>query len=96
MRNFFKRFVTRRRHIIIDESNIVNVLNVINESNKNQWRTEIDIGNCGWADSPKAWFIFFHCSDYAWDKFVKHLRVKRVWGNIEIPNKIGLEVYSDD
>lgn len=54
------------------------------------------IGNCGWGDDTKKWFIHFTTTEYKWNLIRNDLKVVRVFKNTDIPkDKIGT-VYSTD
>lgn len=58
-----------RRHLLVDEKNMSNVLVVLN---KHKIRC-VSIGNCGWADFTDRWFIFFTASDKNYSSVMKDL-----------------------
>ena len=83
-------FIIKRRHIIVNKKDLINVLS---EINKNKIYN-ITIGSCGWADETK-WFIHFDASNKKWQNILINLNVIRVWKNTDIPDK-GEGVYSTD
>lgn len=92
MNSLIDRIVTKRRHLVVEEQDVINTLKVINS---HKIYTDIAVGNCGWADTSK-WFIHFTTSNATWEIIRKELKVVRVFGNVDIPeNAIGI-VYSTD
>ena len=99
---FFDKVRVRRRHLIVNEGDLIQVLKVLDSSftsrvldwNVFRYRPNIDIGNCGWADERK-WFIWFNASNYDWENMYYALHVSRVLKFKDIPkNAIG--VYTTD
>lgn len=73
MINLFKNIVQKRRHLIVDESNVMDALKVISgvkNDSKIRILTKMEVGNCGWADKPNAWFIHYDSTDYQWRKSI--------------------------
>lgn len=92
MMNLFYDLKVKRRHLVVDERDVLNIIRVLN---KYGCLTGMGVGNCGWADRTK-WFIHFDMSGRKWDRLVAELDVIRVWKNCDIPNGITGKVYSND
>lgn len=92
MANLLHGLVTKRRHLVMEEENVMKVIKVLN--NHKLYR-EISIGNCGWEDTSK-WFIHFDASRKQWNSIVTELNVIRVWKYCNIPEDITGMVYSND
>ena len=91
---FLDKFITKRHHIIVEETDVLNALKVINKYHKIV--PEIAVGNCGWADDTNKWFIHFTTTNSKWDGIRKDLKVVRVFSNLEIPKEKNGTVYSTD
>jgi hypothetical protein len=92
MKNLLKSMKTRRHHLILDELDVIRVLRVLN---KHKIYRHISIGNCGWEDTTK-WFIHFDATDRLWDILIDELKIVRVWGCIDIPDRVFGVIYSTD
>lgn len=94
MKNLLNKILARRCHLIVEEEDIIRVLKVINKHHR--LVPNMAIGNCGWGDDTKKWFIYFTTTEYKWDLIRNDLKVVRVFKNTDIPkDKIGT-VYSTD
>lgn len=59
-------FYIKRRNLIVEESDVTKLIEIINKhqgffSNNNKV-----IGNCGWADEPTKWYLDFYASSKEW------------------------------
>jgi hypothetical protein len=80
MLNLFGNFVQKRRHLIVDEMNVVDSLKVISEikdDSKIHGLMEMEIGNCGWADKPNAWFMHFSATDKQWRTIITRFNERK-------------------
>lgn len=94
MKNLLNKILTRRCHLVVEEEDIIRVLKVINKHHR--LVPNMAIGNCGWGDDTKKWFIHFKTTEYKWELIRNDLKVVRVFKNTDIPkDKIGT-VYSTD
>ena len=94
MSSIFDRFVTERHHLVVEEGDVTNVLKQVNAHCKS--KTEIRVGNCGWADDPTKWFVHFTTTRAKWYELVNAMKIVRTWNHETIPkNTIGV-VYSTD
>ncbi len=69
-------FVKRRHHLILDESSIVTMLKVLDETKReSKFRIlmDMEIGNCGWMDEPEKWFMFFEVTNKQWKTVITKL-----------------------
>ena len=66
--------IVKRRHIIVNEIDIVKVIKALDTKRIHN----IEIGNCGWDDAHK-WFIYFKVNNNKWHKLVQELGITRVW-----------------
>ena len=76
MFNLFKNIVQKRRYTVVEESDVMTVLKVLhNIKRKSRFHLlmEMEIGNCGWANKPEAWFIHFGSTTGQWRKFITTL-----------------------
>lgn len=88
------KFITERHHLILEEEDVYLVLGVINSHHKAA--PEVRVGNCGWGDDPKKWFIFVSLTKEKWEIIRRELKVIRVFSNTDIPiNTIGA-IYTTD
>lgn len=81
--------IVKRRHIIVNEIDIVKVIKALDAKRI----TNIEIGNCGWGDDVHKWFIYFKVSNNKWHKLVRELGISRVWKVTDIPVN-GDSIYS--
>lgn len=72
--------IVKRRHVIVNEIDIVKVIKALDTKRINN----IEIGNCGWDDAHK-WFIYFKVNNNKWHKLVQELGITRVWKFTDIP-----------
>ena len=94
MKNLLNKILARRCHLVAEEEDIIRVLKVINKHHR--LVPNMAIGNCGWGDDTKKWFIHFTTTEYKWNLIRNDLKVVRVFKNTDIPkDKIGT-VYSTD
>lgn len=70
MFNLFEECQKVRRHIIVDEQEVMMVLKVLDsisrESKRGVLMMNMEIGNCGWKNRPRCWYIFFDLSNKYW------------------------------
>jgi len=88
------RFVPVRHELVVNEEDVVNTLKVIQRYHKVV--PDMAVGNCGWADDPEKWFIFFDTTNHVWEHIRNDLKVVRVFGNKDIPTNTRGVVYSTD
>lgn len=77
MINLIEEFVKVRRHIILDERDVMTMLRVLDDLSiepKHIIRMNMEIGNCGWENRPKCWYIFFDLSDKYWKTLISILK----------------------
>ena len=77
MFNLFENIVQKERHIIVKEKNVMNVLKAltdIKQKSKIHTGMSMEIGNCGWADDPDAWFMIFSSTTAQWRKLITALK----------------------
>lgn len=79
----FKKFidciVIKRRYLVVDECDVMNVLrcvNFINGESKILIMNKMEIGNCGWVDEPDKWFIHYNASNKQWHKLIEYMGLK--------------------
>lgn len=92
LKDLTDKIVTERHHLVVDEEDITKVLVIINKHHK--YAPELRVGNCGWADDTKKWFIHFTTTREKWEILRKELGVVRVYDYENLP-KDG-KVYSND
>lgn len=92
MMNLLQDLKVKRRHLVVDEGNVLNVIRILNRYGI---CTNMGVGNCGWRDETK-WFIHFDMSGRKWDRLTDELNVIRVWKNCDIPKGITGNIYSND
>lgn len=92
MMNLLYDLQVKRRHLVMDEGDVLNVISVLNRYGV---RTNMGVGNCGWKDKTK-WFIHFDMSGRKWDRLTNELNVIRVWKNCDIPKETKGNIYSND
>lgn len=71
MLNVMGSIIQKRRYLVADEANVMDVVKVIDEikrSSKIHKEMNMELGNCEWADEPTAWFINFDVTDTQWKK----------------------------
>lgn len=69
-------FVKRRHYLILDESNVMSMLKVLDEVNREtRFRVlmDMEIGNCGWSDEPNMWFMHFTETNKQWKSTIAKL-----------------------
>ena len=97
MKNLIDKFVFKRHYLVLEETDVVNALDVImkhqNKSLRVLSKTNMLVGNCGWADKTK-WFIHFTTSEDRWYDIRRELKIVRVWENRDIPKNTNGIVYS--
>lgn len=90
--NIFDDFKTKRRHLVMDEKEVIKVISTLNGHKI----FTVTVGNCGWGDDSKKWFINFDVSNKKWNLIIKELKVIRVWSEKDIPTDGVGAVYSTD
>ena len=96
MNGIFDRFIRERHHLVIEEEDMIRVLTVLQKHHYRLPPDNMAVGNCGWADDTKKWFIHFDTTRAKWNLIVNELNVIRVFGNCNIPtNTLGF-VYTTD
>lgn len=93
-KKFLDRILTRRCHLIVEEEDMIRALNVINKHHR--VAPDMRVGNCGWADDTKKWFIHFTTTEYKWNLIRNDLKVVRVFENTDIPKNCIEKVYTTD
>ena len=71
-----ENFDQKRRNLILDESDVMTVLKVLSEitqESRFHILMNMEIGNCGWADEPKAWFIHYNATTKQWKSAIEKL-----------------------
>lgn len=79
MVNLFKNIMQKRRHLFVDESGVMDTLKVIStvkHESKINILTKMEVGNCGWADEPDAWFVHYDSTDRQWRKTIAMFKEK--------------------
>lgn len=74
MINLFSIFVKKRHALIVDESDVMTTLKVLDEiSHKSRFHiiTGMEIGNCGWSNDPTAWFIHYDATAKQWRSVIE-------------------------
>ena len=94
MRKLLDKIMTRRCHLVVEEDDVIRVLKVINKHHK--LVPNMSVGNCGWGDDTKKWFIHFTTTKHKWDLIRTELKVIRVFKNTEIPKNCIGTVYTTD
>lgn len=77
MFNLFDIFAKKRRHLIVEEEDVMTVLKVFNKVNhsfKIGILMNMEIGNCGWAKEPSKWFINFDATNKKWKAIIAALK----------------------
>ena len=94
MSKLMDKVIIKRRHLIVDAEEVLHVLGVI--QSHHSVVPDMNVGNCGWANSPDKWFVYFDCSNAKWDLIRYELQVVRVFATKDIPNgQLGV-VYTTD
>lgn len=73
MFNLFDTFAKKRRHLIVEEEDVMVTLKVFDEANhknKVSYLMNMEIGNCGWLDEPTKWYIFFDATNKKWKSII--------------------------
>lgn len=73
MTSLLNSFVTKRRHLIVEENDVMTVLKVLNEVKSNSKihiLMSMEVGNCGWTDDPTKWFIHFDATNKQWSSVI--------------------------
>lgn len=83
----------KKRHLIIDENDIVEVLTIINTYHR--IKPSIKIGKYEDVGCTK-WFIKFTTNDEKWNFIRKDLNIIRAWDENDIPEKTMGKIYSTD
>jgi hypothetical protein len=78
MKKLFDKILPRRRRIIVEEGDIVNVIKVINQNRPLLYTSDLSVGNCGWNDEKTKWFIFFTVTNSQWKNIRQELNVKKI------------------
>ena len=73
--------IVKRRHVIVNEIDIVKVIKALDTKRI----INIEIGNCGWGDDADKCFIYFKVNNNKWHKLVQELGISRVWKFTDIP-----------
>ena len=69
----------KRRHLIVNQEDIITILEVLDGIKRNTRGIfgiplyEMEIGNCGWANEPEKWYMFFTISNKKWRIFIMEL-----------------------
>lgn len=76
MSKFSDYFVKRRHRLILDDSDILTMLKVLDDIKRESRfyiAMDMEIGNCGWADEPEKWFMFFDETNKQWKSTIAKL-----------------------
>lgn len=65
----------KTRDLIFDEKQLSKILTAINN---NLTCPELRVGNCGWANQPKKWFVLFHCTNKDYEKIINQLNKEHI------------------
>lgn len=68
-------FKFSRRHIIVDEANVIVILDAINRQRCCNSQ-DLRVGNCGWASDPSKWYVAFTASDKKWMRIIDEMNAK--------------------
>ena len=89
------KVIAKNHELYVDEFDVTRTLRVVN-SIVSTMHCEMRVGCCGWADSPRTWYININATDKEWKKLVACLNIMRIWSVTEIPRCIMNGVYSTD
>lgn len=71
MFNVFGSFIQKRRYLVTEEANVMDIVKVIDQikrTSKIHTMMNMELGNCDWKDEPDMWFIHFDVTDRQWRK----------------------------
>ena len=71
----FESIMKKRRHLIVDESDVIGVLTILDDIKHNSDlnnNLKMEIGKCG-CDCIDSWFIEFEATTDQWRKFIDTL-----------------------
>ncbi len=69
MFNVIGSLIQKRRYLVADEANVMDIVKVIDEIKRTSRihnTMNMELGNCEWKDEPTAWFIHFDATDRQW------------------------------
>ena len=95
LNNIIGAIIIHDHELFVNELDVTRTLSVVN-SIISVGHSDMRVGNCGWEDSPRTWFLRIKATDKEWDRIVKNLNVMRIWSVREIPTCIVNGVYSTD
>lgn len=73
MFNVIGSIVQRRRNLVADEANVMDVVKAIDEikrTSRIHTTMGMELGNCEWKDEPTTWFIDFDATDRQWRRLM--------------------------
>lgn len=73
MFNVIGSIIQKRRYLVADEADVMNVVKGIDEIKRNSRihsNMNMELGSCAWKDEPCAWFIHFDATDKQWRKLM--------------------------
>ena len=69
MKKYFNKYVAKRRELIVNESDVTGVLDVIN-NNISIWHQSVRVGKC----CNYTWYIYVHATNDEWGNLATKLR----------------------
>lgn len=95
MKNLLNKILIKRRHLIVEEKDVLTALKVVNQNRDFAWLKDMAVGTYESEGQPTRWFVHFFASEEKWLRIRKELQVIRVWDREDIP-ETGGEIYSTD
>ena len=83
MNYLLEKLTVRSRQIVADKSHIMDILELLNEHQKEMNGvqlmydfTDMHVQSCGWANNPDKWFIMADISEAKWNVIKYQLKEK--------------------
>lgn len=64
---------SRRHHAIVDESELIDAIKIINSSTKVEDVDNTYVRNAGWENRPECYYVAFTCYNREWEALKKKL-----------------------
>ena len=89
IKEIFDRFTVKERHFIVEEKNMIEVMKMVQSAKSNGYYTgAMEVGNCGWAKEPNAWFIHTNLTKLQWGALLQDCKNKKYQIVIKEPDNM--------
>lgn len=66
----------KKRNVLVNFDDLAELLAILDKHNLT-WHN-LSVGNCGWAKSPKCWFVYFRASNNEWVSILTAIKRKQI------------------